>query len=284
MNPCSPGDTDRARTSLEASDPRPAQKRDDDPNSPVMAFGGTRQGGTRPGGRPVCPATLSRRVAPVDKVGVGVRAGARPTKSCSGAGCAMRSMTLGRASWPHVRDGSRRRVPCRGDPAGPRRARCRTAGAGRPVRPATRSAPSSPASPAMGRADQAVLVIRAGQRDGVDGYWTKAFPVTGGRHYRFDARYRAKGVDVPRRSVVAEIHWRDAEGRHVPLDEPAVSGYLRARPRWPRRSSPRRGGTTARAGPRSPTPTGPHRGRPGRSSSCTCAGPRAARCAGATSP
>src|SRR5262245_11552318 len=28
------------------------------------------------------------------------------------------------------------------------------------------------------------LVIRAGRRDGVDGYWTKAFPVTGGRHYR----------------------------------------------------------------------------------------------------
>ena len=26
---------------------------------------------------------------------------------------------------------------------------------------------------------------------------------------------------------MAEIHWRDAKGRHVPLDEPAVSGYLR---------------------------------------------------------
>jgi predicted amidohydrolase len=74
--------------------------------------------------------------------------------------------------------------------------------------------------------DQPVLVIRAGRRDGVDGYWTRAFPVTGGRHYRFDARFQAKGVEVPRRSVVAEIHWRDAEGRHVPLDEPAVSGYL----------------------------------------------------------
>jgi predicted amidohydrolase len=78
-----------------------------------------------------------------------------------------------------------------------------------------------------GTGHQSVLVIKAGQRDGVDGYWTKTFPVTGGRHYRFDARYRAKGVEVPRRSVVAEIHWRDAAGRHVPLDEPAVSGYLR---------------------------------------------------------
>ncbi|APW63236.1 carbon-nitrogen hydrolase family protein [Paludisphaera borealis] len=73
----------------------------------------------------------------------------------------------------------------------------------------------------------AVLIIKAGPRDGVDGCWTKAFPVQGGRHYRFDARYQAKGVEVPRRSVVAELHWRDANGRHVPLDEPAVSGYLR---------------------------------------------------------
>ena len=78
-----------------------------------------------------------------------------------------------------------------------------------------------------GPGQPSVLVIKAGERDGVDGYWTKSFPVTGGRHYFFDARYRAKGVDLPRRSIVAEIHWRDAEGRHVRLDEPAMSGYLK---------------------------------------------------------
>jgi hypothetical protein len=38
MNPWSPGYTGRAKTSLEASDPRPAQKRDGDPNSAVMTF------------------------------------------------------------------------------------------------------------------------------------------------------------------------------------------------------------------------------------------------------
>lgn len=81
--------------------------------------------------------------------------------------------------------------------------------------------------PGEGSDRQATLVISAGERDGVDGYWTKAFPVAGGRYYRFDARYKTKGVEVPRRSAVAEIHWRDAQGRHVPLDEPAVSGYLR---------------------------------------------------------
>jgi predicted amidohydrolase len=73
---------------------------------------------------------------------------------------------------------------------------------------------------------QPVLIIKSGENDGVDGYWSKALPVTGGNYYHFDARYHATGVQVPRRSIVAEIHWRDAEGRHVPLDEPAASGYL----------------------------------------------------------
>jgi predicted amidohydrolase len=87
--------------------------------------------------------------------------------------------------------------------------------------------PEFACEPDDGPGRRATLVIRAGQRDGVDGYWTKAFPVAGGRYYHFDARYETKGVDVPRRSVVAEVHWRDAKGQHVPLDEPAVSGYLR---------------------------------------------------------
>src|SRR5262245_16839369 len=74
---------------------------------------------------------------------------------------------------------------------------------------------------------QGCLVITADRREGLDGWWTKSFPVTGGRHYRFIAHYRAEGIAVPRRSVVAEIHWRDAQGRKVPLDQPAVAGYLR---------------------------------------------------------
>jgi predicted amidohydrolase len=70
------------------------------------------------------------------------------------------------------------------------------------------------------------FVIKA-NREGLDGCWTKTFPITPGKHYRFDARYLANGVVVPRRSIVAEIHWRDAKGKHVPLDEPGVTGYLR---------------------------------------------------------
>ncbi len=81
--------------------------------------------------------------------------------------------------------------------------------------------------PAGGPDGQGALVIKADRREGLDGCWTKSFPVTGGKHYRFEARFRAEGVAVPRRSVVAELHWRDEKGRKVPLDEPVVTDYLR---------------------------------------------------------
>ena len=71
------------------------------------------------------------------------------------------------------------------------------------------------------------LAIKAGGREGVDGCWRKTIPVVGGKSYRFQASYRAKGVALPRRSVVAEIHWRDSKGRKVASDLPSVAGYLR---------------------------------------------------------
>jgi predicted amidohydrolase len=81
--------------------------------------------------------------------------------------------------------------------------------------------------PAGGPDGKGCLTIKADGREGLDGWWTKTFPVTGGKHYRFAASYQAKGVAVPRRSVLVEIHWQDAKGRKVPLDEPAVTNYLR---------------------------------------------------------
>ena len=70
------------------------------------------------------------------------------------------------------------------------------------------------------------LIIRSNTRDGLDGAWTKTFPVAGGNHYHFSALYRAAGVSVPRRSIVAKLDWRDALGRSVPAGEPAVQGVL----------------------------------------------------------
>jgi predicted amidohydrolase len=93
------------------------------------------------------------------------------------------------------------------------------------------------------------LVIRADRRDGLDGYWKKDFPVVGGKTYHFRADYQAEGVSVPRRSIVAEIRWTDSDGRRVPQDQPAVTGYLRgataiAEPEFPAtRDTDRRGWT-----------------------------------------
>jgi predicted amidohydrolase len=78
-----------------------------------------------------------------------------------------------------------------------------------------------------GPGGKAALVIRHDGREGLDGCWTKTFAVAGGKSYRFRALYRARGVSVPRRSLVAKIDWRDADGKKVELDEPAVTGYLR---------------------------------------------------------
>jgi predicted amidohydrolase len=71
------------------------------------------------------------------------------------------------------------------------------------------------------------LAIKADRRDGLAGCWKKSFPVTGAKHYHFQARYQGKGVALPRRSIVAELHWADAQGKKVPLDQPSVAAYLR---------------------------------------------------------
>src|SRR5437762_6147424 len=53
--------------------------------------------------------------------------------------------------------------------------------------------------PVGGPDGQGCLVIKADSRDGLDGWWEKTVPVQGGKYYHFAARYRAKGVAVPRR-------------------------------------------------------------------------------------
>ena len=73
---------------------------------------------------------------------------------------------------------------------------------------------------------QGAFVIRADRREALDGCWTKTFPVTGGKHHRFEAFFRATNVALPRRSIVPRLLWQDATGRQVPSDEPVVSGYL----------------------------------------------------------
>ena len=78
-----------------------------------------------------------------------------------------------------------------------------------------------------GMDDDGCLIIQTGSREGLDGYWTRTYAVEGGKTYQFTAFYRATGVVLPRRSIVAKLDWRDDKGQSVPLDEPTVAGYLR---------------------------------------------------------
>lgn len=81
--------------------------------------------------------------------------------------------------------------------------------------------------PNSGADGRGCFIIRADAREGLDGCWTKTFPITGGKHYRFSALYQAKGVEVERHSVLVKLDWQAAKGKSVPLDEPTVAGYLR---------------------------------------------------------
>ncbi len=64
------------------------------------------------------------------------------------------------------------------------------------------------------------LVIRHDEREGLDGWFEKAFAVQGGEFYRFAAVRKLTGVAVPRRSALVRILWRDDAGRMVSADVP----------------------------------------------------------------
>lgn len=97
------------------------------------------------------------------------------------------------------------------------------------------------------------MVIRADEREGLDGCWTRTLPIESGKWYRFSVLFRAKDVAVPRRSIVAKLDWQDARGRAVPLDEPAVTSVLQgmtpmAETEFPNPSAPRPDGWTEMSG------------------------------------
>jgi predicted amidohydrolase len=92
--------------------------------------------------------------------------------------------------------------------------------------------------PNGGRDGKGALVIVADARDGLDGDWTRAFPVVGGKWYRFQAVRRIGNIALPRRSVVARVLWRGAKGKPVNYDGPVIAKdvdqtTVRAEPEYP---------------------------------------------------
>ncbi len=64
------------------------------------------------------------------------------------------------------------------------------------------------------------FVVTHDHRDGLDGWFQKSFPVTGGEFVRFHAVRKTYDVAVPRRSVLARIVWQDPDGKMVLADVP----------------------------------------------------------------
>lgn len=64
------------------------------------------------------------------------------------------------------------------------------------------------------------LTISTPASIGQHGWYEKAFPVSGGKYYRFHVARQTNNVKTPRRSAIVRIRWQDAQGRPVKADPP----------------------------------------------------------------
>jgi predicted amidohydrolase len=62
------------------------------------------------------------------------------------------------------------------------------------------------------------FVITQDQREGLDGWFQKTIPVTGGKYYAFHAVRKTFHVALPRRSALARVCWQDDAGQKVLAD------------------------------------------------------------------
>jgi predicted amidohydrolase len=81
-------------------------------------------------------------------------------------------------------------------------------------------------NPSGGPDGEGGFVIKGDSREGLDGYWTRTFPVKGGEHYRFSAVRKVEHVASPRRSAVARLLWQDDAGKSVLTEETVVTDVL----------------------------------------------------------
>jgi predicted amidohydrolase len=75
-------------------------------------------------------------------------------------------------------------------------------------------------APKGGPAGSGSFIITAGNSPGHQGWFQKPFDVVGGKTYEFRAVRKTENIEVPRRSVMARIVWRDVRGKAVLADVP----------------------------------------------------------------
>ncbi|MHB1038084.1 MAG: carbon-nitrogen hydrolase family protein [Pirellulales bacterium] len=88
------------------------------------------------------------------------------------------------------------------------------------VAPRDEIRPAFSFEPAGGPNKAGSFVITHDGRDGLDGWFQKSFAVSGGQFYRFHAVRKTRNVNVPRRSALVRVLWRDAAGQGVAADIP----------------------------------------------------------------
>ena len=86
--------------------------------------------------------------------------------------------------------------------------------------------------PAGGRSGKGALVIESDGREGLDGHWSRRFPVTGGKQYAFTGYRRIAGGQFPQHHGLVNIRWLDANGKSVLDDRPLVPGVLPGFKAW----------------------------------------------------
>lgn len=69
--------------------------------------------------------------------------------------------------------------------------------------------------PDGGKDRNGAFIIVSDARPELDGYWTKSFPVTGGKSYRFFALRRTTEIEAPERSVYAQVFWKGEKGKRI---------------------------------------------------------------------
>lgn len=89
-----------------------------------------------------------------------------------------------------------------------------------------------------GWSGKGAFMIEHDQRAGLDGRWTRTFPVAGGKYFRFQAYRHTTDVKTPRQSALVQITWQDDKGQLVPYDHQVVDFYRNgaasfARPEFP---------------------------------------------------
>lgn len=77
-----------------------------------------------------------------------------------------------------------------------------------------------------GRSGTGALIIETDERDGLDGFWKRRFPVEGGKYYRFQAYRKVAGVEWPQQCAVVTVQWLDGTGKRALDDRKLVERYL----------------------------------------------------------